>query len=104
MQHMQQFEIKSTLVDIIRKQKRKRHHIALDINLFNGNILLKSFRLYEFDRSKNIIKGMTMHEEYAYLREGREPIFAYFNLKEIKELDISTSNYLFLTEPMNTAV
>lgn len=101
---MQEFDIKSTLVDIIRKQRTKRHHIALDIHLFNGNILLKSFRLYEFDRSKNVIKGMTMHEEYAYLREGREPIFAYFNLKEIKELDIATSNYLFLSKPMNASV
>ena len=101
---MQDFDIKSTLVEILKKQKTKRHHIALDINLYNGNILLKSFRLYDFDKSKDVIKGMTMHEEYAYLREGREPIFAYFNLNEIKQLDISTSNYLFLSKPMNAVV
>ena len=101
---MQQVDIKYTLLEIVKKQKSKRHHIALDINLHNGNILLKSFRLYEFDKATNIIKGMTMHEEYAYLREGREPIFAYFNLSEIKQLDISTSNYLFLSKPMNAFV
>lgn len=101
---MEQSDIKSKLVEIVKKQKTKRHHIALDINLHNGNILLKSFRLYDFDKSADIVKGMTMHEEYAYLREDREPIFAYFNISEIKQLDISTSNYLFLSKPMNAVV
>jgi hypothetical protein len=101
---MQQSDIKSTLVEILKKQKTKRHHIALDIHLHNGNIVLKSFRLYDFDKAADVIKGMTMHEEYAYLREGREPIFAYFKLTEIKQLDISTSNYLFLSKPMTAVV
>lgn len=101
---MQDFDIKSKLVEILKKQKTKRHHIALDINLHNGNILLKSFRLYDFDKTTDVIKGMTMHEEYAYLREEREPIFAYFNLSEIKELDVANANYLFLSKPMNAFV
>lgn len=101
---MEQSEIKSKLAEILKRQKNKRHHIALDINLHNGNILLKSFRLYDFDKSSDVIKGMTMHEEYAYLREGREPIFAYFNLNEIKELDIANANYLFLSKPMQAVV
>lgn len=101
---MQELDIKSKLVEILKNQKTKRYHIALDINLHNGNLQLKSFRLYEFDKTTDIIKGMTMHEEYAYLREGREPIFAYFNVTEIKQLDISNSNYLFLSKPMNAVV
>ena len=101
---MQEIDIKSKLVDVVKKQKTKRHHIPLDINLLNGNILLKSFRLYDFDKSTGVIKGMTMQEEYAYLREDREPIFAYFNLSEIKNLEIATSNYLFLSKPMNAVL
>lgn len=101
---MQQIEIKSKLVDVVKKQKPKKLHSAVDINLVNGNILLKSFRLYDFDKSTGIIKGMTMQEEYAYLREDREPIFAYFNISEIKKLEIATSNYLFLSKPMNAVV
>ncbi|WP_018341478.1 hypothetical protein [Cytophaga aurantiaca] len=101
---MQQFDIKSKLVEILKKQKSKRHHIALDIHLHNGNILLKSFRLYDFDKTTDVIKGMTMHEEYAYLREGRDPVYAYFNITEIKQLDSATSNYLFLSKPVNALV
>ena len=86
---MQELDIKSKLVDVVKKQKTKRHNTALDINLLNGNILLKSFKLYDFDQSTGVIKGMTMQEEYAYLREDREPIFAYFNLSEIKNLDVA---------------
>jgi len=100
---MGQKEIRTKLKDILKKQKTKRHHIALDITLFNGNITLNSFRLYDFDEVKNQIKGMTMIEEYTYLREYREPVFAYFNLTEIAELESSTSNYLFLNESMHSA-
>lgn len=101
---MEQSDIKSKLVEILKKQEAKLHHIALDINLHNGNIVLKSFRLYDFDASTNTVKGMTMQEEYSYLREEREPVFAYFNLKEIKQLDTATSNYLFLNQSMHEAV
>jgi len=100
---MGQKEIRTKLKDILKKQKTKRHHIALDITLFNGNIALNSFRLYGFDEEKSQIKGMTMIEEYTYLREYREPVFAYFNLAEIAELESSTSNYLFLNESMHSA-
>jgi len=98
-----QSDIRKKLVDVLKKQKTKVHHIALDFVLLNGNIHLKSFRLYDFNEKENIIKGMTMQEEYSYLREDREPVFAYFNLKEIKSLDASVSNYLFLTESMHQA-
>ena len=98
---MKQSEIKARLVEVIKKQETKMHHIALDITLQNGNILLKSFRLFEFDTKTNQIKGMTMQEEYTYIREEREPVYAYFNMEEIKELETSTSNYLFLSEPMH---
>lgn len=101
---MEQSEIKSKLVEILKKQEAKLHHIALDILLHNGNILLKSFRLYDFDEATDTIKGMTMHEEYAYLREYRDPVFAYFNLNEIKQLETSVSNYLFLNQSMHEPV
>lgn len=101
---MQESDIKSKLIEIFKKQKTKRHHIALDILLHNGNILLKSFRLYDFDKTAAVIKGMTMHEEYAHLRENREPVYAYFNMTEIKHLDISNSSYLFLSKPTNVLV
>ena len=97
---MKQSDIRKTLVDILKKQETKVHHIALDLILLNGNIQLKCFRLYDFDEKENVIKGMTMQEEYSYLRENREPAFAYFTLKEIKSLDIAVSNYLFLKEPV----
>lgn len=101
---MEQTDIRDKLLEIMMKQKIKMHHIALDITLFNGNITLVSFRLYEFDEVKNRIKGMTMIEEYTYIREGREPVFAYFDLSEIAHLESSTTNYLFLSESMHTAV
>lgn len=101
---MTQSEIKDKLADIIKKQETKMHHIALDITLQNGNILLKSFRLFEFDVKTNQIKGMTMQEEYTYIREEREPIYAYFSLRDIKQLETATSNYLFLNEPMQHTV
>jgi len=92
---MEQVDIKCTLIEVVKIQKTKGRHIAVDVYLQNGNILLKSFRLYDYDKPTNVLKGMTMHEEYAYLREGREPIYAYFNVTEIKQLDISSANYLF---------
>ncbi|ABG61046.1 hypothetical protein [Cytophaga hutchinsonii] len=101
---MTQSEIKVKLLDIVKKQETKMHHIALDITLLNGNILLKSFRLFEFDIHSNELKGMTMQEEYSYIREEREPVYAHFNLEEVKELETATANYLFLNEPMNVLV
>lgn len=99
---MEQAEIKRRLSEILNKQKNKKHHIALDITLFNGNIRLVSFRLYELNEAMDQIKGMTMIEEYKYIREEREPVFAYFNVSEISDLETSTSNYLFLSEPIQT--
>lgn len=99
---MEQAEIIHKLSEIIEKQKIKKHHIALDITLFNGNIRLVSFRLYELIEALGQIKGMTMIEEYKYIREEREPVFAYFNVSEIADLEPSSSNYLFLNESIHT--
>lgn len=99
---MEQAEIKQKLSEIIEKQKSKKHHIPLDITLFNGSIRLVSFRLFELNEELTQIKGMTMIEEYKYIREEREPVFAYFTIAEIESLEPSSSNYLFLSESMHT--
>lgn len=93
--------VEQKIRDIIEKQRAKVHHIPVDLILLNGNITLKAFRIYTFDERHQTIKGMTMNEEYSYLRENREPVFAVFPLTEIKELDASNSNYLFLTESIH---
>ncbi len=101
---MKQAEIKNKLKDIIKKQTVKRPHIALNITLYNGNIKLSSFRLYEFDEAKNQIKGMTMLEEYTYSKEEREPVFAVFNLSEIAYLQRATYDYVFPSESRSVSV
>jgi hypothetical protein len=98
---MQQAKIKTELLRILKKQEKKVHHIAINLILVNGNIKLNSFRLFDFDISTGILKGMTMYEEYAYLRENRKPIFAYFNISEISTIETAESNYLFLNQSMH---
>lgn len=88
--------LESLILQLLEKQGKKHHHIPLDIVLWNGNILLKSFRLYAYDEQLQQIKGMTMQEEYAYLRENREAVFAYFFLYEIRAIEKAHSNYIFL--------
>jgi hypothetical protein len=95
--------IKSKIKEILKIQKSRKSQISLDVLLHNGNILMKSFRLYDFTSSTDLIKGLTMHEEYAFLRENREPVFAYFNLSEINDIEISDSSHLFLSKPIQMA-
>jgi hypothetical protein len=76
----------STLKQILDSQRNKALRIPVDIILNNGNILLKGFRILEFDDSRGNIKGLTMLEEYAHAREGREPVFCQFALNDIKDI------------------
>ncbi|WP_299249755.1 hypothetical protein [uncultured Cytophaga sp.] len=92
--------LKREIKDILKKQKHKKQQTVVDVLLYNGNLMLKSFRIYEYNVSTCLIKGMTMHEEYAYLRENRKPIFAYFHLDEINTIEITNSDYLFLSKPI----
>jgi hypothetical protein len=71
---------------VLKEQNESFRRIPLDIQITNGNILLRSFRLYEVDWNTGIIKGLTFQEEYAHARENREPVFCYLRLDEIKEL------------------
>ena len=96
-----EINIKMKVLETLKAQSLKSQHIPVDIILKNGNIGLKGFRIYEFDEAKQTITGMTMQEEYSYLREHRKPVFAHFHLQEILEMDSSDCNYFFLTEPIN---
>lgn len=94
-------DIEKTVLETVKSQQTKSQHIPLDIILINGNIHLKGFRIYEYDEKKQTIKGMTMQEEYSFLREHRQPVFAIFHLNEIKEIDLSDCNYFFLTQAVS---
>lgn len=76
----------STLKQIVDTQKSASNKIPVDIILTNGNILLKGFRIVEFDDTMGKIKGLTMLEEYSHAREGREPVFCQFALNDIKDI------------------
>jgi hypothetical protein len=71
---------------VLSLEQKVKSKIPVDLKLVNGNILLRSFHVLEFDESKMMIKGLTQQEEYSYPREGRSPAFCYFNINEIKEL------------------
>jgi hypothetical protein len=86
------------LVELIEKQSIRHLPIAVDIVLFNGNIELKAFRVYEFDEKNSKIKGMTLHEEYAYQKEDREPNMAIFHVNEIKSIQNSSASYSYLND------
>jgi hypothetical protein len=100
---MEKNVIKNKIKEILKIQRSRKSYLALDVLLHNGNILMKSFRLYDYISSTDVIKGLTMHEEYAFLRENREPVFAYFNLIEINEIEIADSSHLFLSKPIQIA-
>jgi hypothetical protein len=76
----------NTLKQIVDTQKTRSFKIPVDIILTNGNILLKGFRIVEFDDAVGKIKGLTMLEEYSHAREGREPVFCQFALNDIKDI------------------
>lgn len=72
--------------NILNEQSDRFRPIPVDIKISNGNILLRSFHIHDFDPSNNIIKGLTSQEEYAHAREGREPVYCFLKVDEIKEL------------------
>ncbi|HSZ25983.1 MAG TPA: hypothetical protein VK766_09705 [Cytophagaceae bacterium] len=82
-----------TLQQVIDSQKTKSFIVPVDIILNNGNILLKGFRILEFDDRMGKIKGLTMLEEYSHTREGREPVFCQFSLNDIKDIHESEVVY-----------
>jgi len=74
------------LKEVLLKQGNSFKKQEIDIRLFNGNILLRSFHLYEVDLRSSVIKGLTAQEEYSSAREGRKPVFGIFKFEEIKEI------------------
>ena len=76
---------------IIEEQKDRKstfgeqQYYPVDITLVNGNILLRAFRIIEFEENK--IKGITWKEEYSAPREQREEVYCYFDLEEIASLN-----------------
>ncbi|MFN8416843.1 MAG: hypothetical protein U0U66_10990 [Cytophagaceae bacterium] len=91
-------DTKEFLKELIEKQSIKHLPIAVDIILANGNIELKAFRIYEYDDKRNIVKGMTLQEEYAFMKEHRKPVCAIFKIVEIKSIQNSTAGYSYLNE------
>jgi hypothetical protein len=71
---------------ILSLEQKGKSKVPVDLKLVNGNILLRSFHILEFDESKMIIKGLTQQEEYSYPREGRVPQYCYLMISEIKEI------------------
>jgi hypothetical protein len=69
---------------VLKEQSNHFKPIAVDITMSNGNILLRSFHIYDLDLRLELIKGLTQQEEYAHSREGREPVYCYLKLEEIK--------------------
>jgi len=87
------------LVEIILKeQKNSFKPIPVDITIENGNIILRSFRIYKIDRESNTIKGLTFQEEYIHPRENREPEYCILSFKEIKELNCCELDINFFKE------
>lgn len=75
------------IIEIVLKEQSNHYRpIPVDITILNGNILLRSFHIYDLNLSKNSVKGLTQQEEYAHAREDRDPVYCYLKLDEIKEL------------------
>jgi hypothetical protein len=71
---------------VLSLEQKGKSKLPVDLKLVNGNILLRSFHILEFDESKMNIKGLTQQEEYSYPREGRAPEYCHLNLNEIREI------------------
>jgi hypothetical protein len=75
------------LVEIVLEEQSNRFRpIPVDITISNGNILLRSFHIKEFDSTSKTLIGLTQQEEYAYIREGRDPVYCYLKINDIKEI------------------
>ena len=70
---------------VLLEQDNRSQPLAVDIVIANGNILLRSFQLAAYDAEKKVIKGLTQKEAYSYNREGRNPVYCFLQLEEIKE-------------------
>ena len=89
------------LIEVLLKEQNNRFQkIETDIKITNGNILLRSFRIYEMDWQSGVLKGLTYQEEYAHARENREPVYCFLNLNEIKEFSAPELGLEFTTEPI----
>jgi hypothetical protein len=71
---------------VLKDQSNGSRKVDVDVKISNGNILLRSFHIYDIDLRNRLLKGLTSQEEYAHAREGREPVYCYLKLDEIKEL------------------
>jgi hypothetical protein len=78
--------MESLVNQILAHQEETGCKLLVDIRLFNGNILLRSFHITDMNPAKGIIEGLTAQEEYAHAREGREPEYCVLKFSEIKEL------------------
>jgi hypothetical protein len=78
--------MESIVNQILAQQEEASHKILVDIRLFNGNILLRSFHIVGLDPSNEVIKGLTAQEEYSHAREGREPQYCILKFSDIQEL------------------
>ncbi|HEY8399984.1 MAG TPA: hypothetical protein VIK89_01910 [Cytophagaceae bacterium] len=74
---------------IISQQEETRKSVPVDLTLKNGNILLRSFKIREFDAENEVLTGITLQEEYVHVREGREPVLCSFKLSELKDLEVA---------------
>lgn len=72
--------------NILKEQDNRFSPIPVDITISNGNILLRSFYIYSFDLENKLIQGLTQQEKYGYTREGRDPVYCFLKLDEVKEL------------------
>ncbi|MBX9851422.1 MAG: hypothetical protein K2X86_06640 [Cytophagaceae bacterium] len=92
-------KILDIIQQIIKEQENSFQPIPVDIRIFNGNILLRSFRIYEVDFAQNTLIGLTLQEEYAHARENREPIDCILKISEIKELICPELDLYYSSEP-----
>ncbi len=79
-------ELKATLKELMDTAGSKA---SVDVVLKNGNILLRNFHIVEFDEIKSLLKGITMQEQYTSLKEKRNPVYCFFRIDEIKEIEIA---------------
>jgi hypothetical protein len=78
--------MESIVNQILAQQEESSHKLLVDIRLFNGNILLRSFHILGLDSGSEMITGITAQEEYAHAKEGRDPQYCVLEFSEIKEL------------------
>jgi hypothetical protein len=76
-------------------QESSHQHVPVDLILKNGNIIVRSFYIENFDESNRLLTGLTQMEKYAYVREQRDPVYTQLHVEEIKELiryEVSTGH------------